>query len=244
MLSAKERKKLIIKATSTVVIVLVLLSIIRTLILHEDLLRSDFAYVLFVKEFLFSIITATLVALCLLLIIKEDFQKINQKAINYAFTDGLTGLYNRHYLNDFLEKFDIFQKENTLFAVVFTDIDKFKEINDTMGHLTGDCILKCLAKSLKSLTRETDILCRYGGEEFLIIYDKISKNDIVQKAQKIRKDIQNSIFECEHHNITVSIGVSFGKKGDDINIIIKEADEALYIAKNSGRNCVRVFDKE
>lgn len=244
MMNNKEKKSFILRTAATVLIALVVLSIIRTLIIHQDLLRSDFSYMLFIQEAVFSIISALIITLLLFLSLREDLKKINIKAHNYAFTDGLTGLYNRHYLNDFLEKFDVLQKENSMFAVIFIDIDKFKEINDTIGHLAGDCILKSLALRLKYLTQDADILCRYGGEEFVIICSDISEENIVQKAQKIREEIQNSIFECEHVNITISIGLSFGKKGYDINSVINEADEALYIAKKSGRNCLIVFDNK
>lgn len=244
MLSTKEKKSLILRAGTIVLIALIVLSIIRTLVLYQDLLRSNFSYMIFIQEAVFSIVSAVLITLSLSLSLKDDLRKINIKAIGYAFTDGLTGLYNRHYLNDFLEKFNILQKENSMFAVVFIDIDKFKDINDTLGHLVGDCILKSLAIRLKSLTSDADILCRYGGEEFVIICNDVSKKYIVQKVEKIREDIQNSTFECDYAKITISIGFSFGKKGDDINSVLNEADEALYKAKNSGRNCVSLFENQ
>jgi diguanylate cyclase (GGDEF)-like protein len=243
MLSVKERKKLILKMLSTVLVVLIFLSIIKILVIYKDLFSREFIYTLFIKEVVFSIVSAVIVALLLFFILEKAFKKINKRALNYAFTDGLTGLYNRHYLEDFLEKFDIFQKENSFFAIAFIDIDKFKYINDETGHLSGDCILKCLANKLKSLVRDTDMLCRYGGEEFVIIYNEVSKKDIELKVEKIRVEIENSIFKCDYSKITISIGLSFGQKGDDINMVLKEADEALYMAKNDGRNCVKIFDK-
>lgn len=242
MLNFKEKKNIIFKIISAVLITLIVMSVVRTFSIYQDSFGSEFIYTLFMKEVVFSIITAAIVAFFICLILRDDFKRMNNKANNYAFTDGLTGLYNRHYLNDFLEKFDALQKEKALFAVAFIDIDRFKDINDTSGHLTGDCILKHLANKLKSLTRSTDMLCRYGGEEFVIIYNDVSRDDIVQKVEKIREEVQNTIFTCEHRQITISIGVSFGQKGDDINVIINEADEALYIAKRSGRNYVKVFE--
>lgn len=244
MLSIKEKRSLVLRIISTVLIVLIFLSAIRALIIYQGLPGGNFIYVLFIRETIFSIVSAIIVALLLFLLLREDFQNLNKRALDYAFTDGLTGLYNRHYLNDFLEKFNLFQRDSYFFAVAFIDIDRFKDINDEMGHLVGDCILKCLANKLKSLTRGTDILCRYGGEEFVIIYNEVLRKDIEQKIEKIREEIQNTSFECDYTNVTISIGLSFGKKGDDINMILKEADEALYMAKNGGRNCVRVFDKE
>ncbi len=244
MLSIKEKKSLILRVVAVVLAALILLSIIRILIIYEELPNSNLVYLLFIKEIIFSMVSALFIAVLIYIIIKEDVQKINTKAVNYAFTDGLTGLYNRHYLNDFLQKFKILHKKDSVFAVAFIDIDKFKEINDTLGHITGDCILRCLALKLKSLTRATDILCRYGGEEFVIIYSDISKEDIEEKMQQIRVSVQNMSFKCDRTDITISIGLSFGKKGDDINKILQESDEALYMAKNAGRNCVKLFDKE
>lgn len=244
MLSNKEKKSLVLRIVITVLIALTFISTIRTFVVDQNLLIGSSIYTLFIKEIIFSTITAAMVASLLFLILKEDFYNLNKKAVNYAFTDGLTGLYNRHYLNDFLEKFNLLQRDNYFFAVAFIDIDRFKDVNDKLGHLVGDCILKCLANKLKSLTRETDILCRYGGEEFVIIYNQVLKKDIEQKIEKIREEIQDSTFKCDHTNVTISIGLSFGKKDDDINRVLKEADEALYIAKNSGRNCVSVFDKK
>ena len=124
---------------------------------------------------------------------------------------------------------------------MFIDIDKFKQVNDTLGHATGDCMLKILALKLKSSVRPSDILCRYGGEEFIIIISDISKERALAKAEQIRVDIQDMIFDCKQQSITISVGLSFGSRDDDINQVIEESDQALYIAKESGRNCVKVF---
>ncbi|OHE07163.1 MAG: diguanylate cyclase, partial [Sulfurimonas sp. RIFCSPLOWO2_12_FULL_34_6] len=174
MIKKSEQKKLIIKVIVVILLALVPLSALRVLLVYDD-----FTYIIFFKELIFSVISALVVASILYLITKKEIRKINAKARSYAFTDGLTGLYNRHYLNDFLLKFKILRKEGSVFAIAFIDIDKFKEINDTLGHEAGDCILKCLALKLKSLTRTTDTLCRYGGEEFVIIYNDIAKDDIL-----------------------------------------------------------------
>ncbi|MGE4420179.1 MAG: GGDEF domain-containing protein [Sulfurimonas sp.] len=238
MITNEEKRKLVFKVVTTILATLLPLSALRVLLIHGNL-----TFMLFIKEMLFSIVFGFIVVLILYMTTKKEIKEINSKARNYAFRDALTGLYNRHYLNDFLAKFKRLHKKESIFAVAFIDIDKFKEINDTLGHEAGDCILRCLALKLKSLTRSTDILCRYGGEEFVIIYNDTSKKEMFEKMEQIRESIQNSSFECEHTNITISIGLSFGKKEDDINEILQEADKALYMAKNAGRNCVKIFLK-
>ena len=238
MITNEEKRKLVFKVVTTILATLLPLSALRVLLIHGNL-----TFMLFIKEMLFSIVFGFIVVLILYMTTKKEIKEINSKARNYAFRDALTGLYNRHYLNDFLAKFKRLHKKESIFAVAFIDIDKFKEINDTLGHEAGDCILRCLALKLKSLTRSTDILCRYGGEEFVIIYNDTSKKEMFEKMKQIRESIQNSSLECEHTNITISIGLSFGKKEDDINEILQEADKALYMAKNAGRNCVKIFLK-
>ncbi|MFA5233549.1 MAG: GGDEF domain-containing protein [Sulfurimonas sp.] len=238
MITNEEKKRLVFKAVIIILATLLPLSALRVLLIHGNL-----TFMLFIKEMLFSIVFGFIVALILYMTTKKEIKQINAKARNYAFRDALTGLYNRHYLNDFLTKFKRLHKRESIFAVAFIDIDKFKEINDTLGHEAGDCILRCLALKLKSLTRSTDILCRYGGEEFVIIYNDISKKEMFEKMEQIRESIQNTSFKCGHTNITISIGLSFGKKEDDINEVLQEADKALYMAKNAGRNCVKIFLK-
>lgn len=244
MISSKEKLYLIAKIVSIIFIALIILSIIRVLSLHADIVQSDLIYIVLLEETIFSIGSTIFVLLILFLILKKDIQKINAKALNLAFTDGLTGLYNRHYLNEFLSKFSLLRKEDTKFAIAFIDIDKFKKVNDTLGHATGDCILRCLAKSFKSLTRSKDILCRYGGEEFVIIFSDISEEEALSKVELIRSRVQEMLFECKQERVTISIGLSFGTKDDDINLIMEEADSALYMAKDAGRNRVEKFTKE
>ena len=236
MISNKEKKELLFKTLSIVLSSLIILSLIRVLATSSDL-----TYRLFTIELSFSILSAAFVIFFLYLFVNKEFYRVNNRALNYAFTDALTGLYNRHYLNDFLEKFTSMRKDDTNFAVVFIDIDNFKLVNDTLGHVAGDCILKILASKLKSLTRSKDILCRYGGEEFIIIFSDIPKEKALKKAEHIRSSIQDMLFDCGQHNITISIGLSFGTKEKDINQSIQEADKALYMAKDAGKNCVKVF---
>lgn len=243
MIDSTEKKHLIIKVMAIVLIGLMVISILRMLLLQINILQGDSIYIYLTREMIFSILSSAFIVLCMYIMMKTEIQKINYKVLNLAFTDGLTGLYNRHYLNDFLEKFSSLRKEDANFSILFVDIDKFKEVNDNLGHKTGDCILKCLAESFKTLVRPNDILCRYGGEEFVIIFSDITKVDSLLKAEKIRSSIEKMRFNCEQKRITISIGMSFGSNGDEINEVMEEADSALYMAKDAGRNCVKVFGK-
>ncbi|EDZ63610.1 diguanylate cyclase (GGDEF domain) [Sulfurimonas gotlandica GD1] len=242
MISYDEKKHLVYKAIFIVASALIVLSIVRILVLHHDAQDIALIYDLIFKEMFFSISSAVFIIFILYLSIKKELYQVNNKAVTYAFKDALTGLNNRHYLNNFLENFTSLRKEDTDFAVVFIDIDRFKLINDSLGHSTGDCILKSLALSLQSLIRPGDTLCRYGGEEFVIIFTEIYKQDVLRKVEQIRESIERRTFECKEQKITISAGISFGLRDDDINEVMEHSDKALYMAKDAGRNCVKVFN--
>ncbi|MEA2100224.1 MAG: GGDEF domain-containing protein [Campylobacterota bacterium] len=240
MINNRERKNLIIKIIFITLISLAIFSVGRVLFLYDTVTDDYLRYLFILKEMLISMFAAIFV-FSILYDDKKELYRMNNKAINYAFRDALTGLYNRRYLDDFLEKFSVFQKEDSKFAIIFIDIDNFKEINDNFGHISGDCILKSLAVKLNSLVRSKDILCRYGGEEFVVVLSDISKEDAYKKGEQIRITIQDMLFKCKKESITVSVGLSFGNKDDDINRLIDEADKALYMAKGAGKNCIKVF---
>lgn len=247
MISYEEKKRLVSKIIFIVISTLILLSIIRVLLLHYDVGDTSLIYNLFFKELFFSILSAIFIIAILYLFIKKEIMRVNSKAskaMSYAFTDALTGLNNRHYLNDFLKKFAALNKYDSDFAVVFIDIDRFKLVNDTLGHLTGDCILKALALSLQSLIRPGDTLCRYGGEEFVIIFSDIFKQDALSKVEQIRNCIEKRSFDCKEQKITISAGISFGSRDNDINEVMEHSDKALYMAKDAGRNCIKVYNPD
>ncbi len=156
------------------------------------------------------------------------------------FIDSLTKAYNR-------KKFEKLKRNliNTKVCIVMADIDNFKNINDTYGHSKGDEVLKILVETLKNNLRESDTIIRWGGEEFLIIFHGTSKIEIGKKiAEGIRKAIENiEIYGVG--KITCSFGVSckYISNENDIDELIKLADKALYVAKNSGKNRVEVLNK-
>lgn len=152
-----------------------------------------------------------------------------------SVTDELTGLTNRRTMTDLLEKWT---ENNMPYAVIMLDLDHFKRVNDTYGHLVGDDVLRYFAKKLKSHADEQDICCRYGGEEFIILLPHQNTDDAYALAEKIRADIAATISPTGEQ-LTVSCGAASNEnrkcnEQDVINI----ADKALYLAKESGRNRV------
>ena len=124
------------------------------------------------------------------------------------------------------------------------DIDFFKKVNDKYGHFVGDEVLKMLTKNINDNIRNSDILARMGGEEFVVLLNETNEEEALEIAQKIRKIIENSNLEYNDINVqvTISIGLSMlnHEKDNEIDEILIRADEALYISKNSGRNKVSI----
>jgi diguanylate cyclase (GGDEF)-like protein/PAS domain S-box-containing protein len=161
-----------------------------------------------------------------------------------ATRDPLTGVFNRRYLNDTLQRELVrAQRDNTELSLALLDIDYFKKLNDTYGHDGGDAALKAFADLLVKSTRSSDIICRYGGEEFLIVMPATGLHIAQQRLEQIRQafgDMRINYGQEQIHT-TVSIGVAaFPVHGKSAREIIKAADQALYAAKGGGRNRVIV----
>lgn len=178
-----------------------------------------------------------------------ELVKFYNKLRNEATTDFLTGLNNvRQFDKIFnsVSKQTIRNKENL--SLIFLDIDYFKKINDTYGHIAGDAILKNLADILRNTCREFDIISRNGGEEFSVLLLDCSATDVVRIAEGIRKNVEvNKFYISDKVSIyvTVSIGVSiYPDKTNDIDMLLKNADLALYEAKRTGRNKVMVYNNK
>ena len=159
----------------------------------------------------------------------------------FANLDFLTGVYNRRYffnhIKDFLNK-------NKKFAIAMLDIDYFKKINDAYGHDVGDLVLKNLALILKNNTKGSDIIARFGGEEFCIALANVDEKNAISFFVKLKNIISKESIKIKNITIkyTVSIGVYINEDQlEEINLIIKHADEALYRAKNEGRNRVEIY---
>jgi len=172
-----------------------------------------------------------------------QFKQTQDKLKEIAMKDGLTGLYNHALLIELFEKeIDKQQRNNGSISFAMIDIDNFKKINDTYGHISGDTVLKELSNILMSSVRGGDIVGRYGGEEFSIVFLGIDEQNAFQLCERIRKEVEDFNFEIgiETVKITISIGINFNELKGIINKreIIQKADEALYRAKHNGRNRV------
>ncbi|MCM8765521.1 MAG: GGDEF domain-containing protein [Candidatus Omnitrophica bacterium] len=159
-----------------------------------------------------------------------------------ATTDSLTGLYVRGKIMELLEEeLDRAKRHRLPFTFLMLDIDHFKECNDRYGHLTGDYVLREISRLLKTNLREIDLVGRYGGEELSILLLSTRKEEAKIVAERIREAIEKYSFQAygEKFQVTVSLGGAvFPEDGETVIQLISRADEALYSAKNRGRNCV------
>ncbi|TKI68673.1 diguanylate cyclase [Sulfurimonas crateris] len=160
-------------------------------------------------------------------------------------TDSLTGLWNRRHLEEALEsEFKRAKRYNKELSIMIIDLDLFKNINDTYGHMAGDEVLREISAKIKKCQRETDFIGRYGGEEIVIILPETDLHTSSKVAEAIREEIEKEPveFEGEVINVTASIGISsLQSEHENYATLFSEADEALYNAKKLGRNRVEVF---
>ncbi|MCK9398198.1 MAG: GGDEF domain-containing protein [Methylobacter sp.] len=163
------------------------------------------------------------------------------QALKMAYTDPLTQTHNRAAFNDSINReMSLAARNAKSLSVIFFDIDHFKTINDTYGHDCGDTTLAFCAKWIKESLRDSDIVFRYGGEEFVILLSDTDAYGAELLAERIRASIEHHTiaYDMETIKITASLGVSTLRKDDTIESFIKRADEAMYTAKNNGRNQV------
>nr|WP_320016816.1 diguanylate cyclase [uncultured Desulfobacter sp.] len=179
--------------------------------------------------------------------LKKEMNQSIKKMAEKSITDQLTGLYNRNYMDGVLTReIDRAKRYENSLCCLIMDLDHFKNINDTYGHLCGDFILQKFSALLLSLKRKSDYIFRYGGEEFICLIPQTDLKGALQFAERIRSQCQEKEFVYQKNtiHITVSIGVS---SFDDMEkkrqgaALIDNADKALYEAKTEGRNCVKVF---
>ena len=159
-----------------------------------------------------------------------------------ALHDKLTGLYNRHYLTEIGDlKFARAKRHNEDLSVIMSDVDHFKAVNDTYGHLAGDKVLQAMGALLNKTKRAEDLTARYGGEEFVIVLEHCNANSAKDKADEIR--VKLSKMNIDGICVTASFGVAqLNKEHKNFEDLLKDADEALYRAKESGRNRVVIYN--
>jgi len=178
--------------------------------------------------------------------LRENLNVVRKEAL----TDGLTGLANRKALDKSLETAvrEAHESEGTL-TLLMMDIDRFKDFNDTHGHLIGDQVLRLVARSLKDGIKGRDLAARYGGEEFAIILPEtnieagIHVGNILRRAVETKK-VVNRTSGQDLGQITLSVGVAELFEHEDANSLISRADEALYAAKQAGRNTVIAYNQD
>jgi len=172
-------------------------------------------------------------------------KQFEQKLADMATHDSLTGLPNRTLLSDRLTMgLALSRRSGNKLAVLMLDLDKFKVINDTMGHAVGDQLLKAVAERLTSVLRKSDTVARIGGDEFVLVLPQIASPDnAANLAQRILDVFQEPfIFDGHQLNVTTSIGISvYPEDGKEIHILLKNADNAMYWAKEQGRDMYRFY---
>ncbi len=162
----------------------------------------------------------------------------NRKLMKASYTDALTGLPNRRFAMEQMEQ--LWQQDEPL-SLIMADIDKFKSFNDTYGHDVGDLVLQETAAAFRAVCRPEDLVCRLGGEEFVIILPNTNRDQAAQCGERVRAGLESHRIESEafQGSVTASFGVSQrGSETADPSTLLKAADEALYQAKESGRNRV------
>ena len=173
-------------------------------------------------------------------------KKAQHQLQHLAHHDGLTGLPNRIVFNDRVQQvLALARREQHLAAILFLDLDRFKIINDTLGHAVGDHLLREVARRLKSCVREVDTVARLGGDEFAIILANLAaRSDAEQVAGKVLRALARPAQIDEHELfITTSIGISYSPEhGEEVEALLKRADTAMYQAKSHGRNNFQVYD--
>ena len=159
-----------------------------------------------------------------------------------ATTDGLTGCYNKRYFNEELtSRLQAAERFGRKLSLVITDIDHFKVVNDTYGHATGDVVIREVGAILRRLKRDTDIVARFGGEEFCILCEETDSEGAVRLAERVRTELAETVFETElgKLQVTCSLGVAtYPITAGDGLALFEASDRALYVAKQAGRNRV------
>jgi diguanylate cyclase (GGDEF)-like protein len=177
---------------------------------------------------------------------QKALQEANTQLKALSRTDGLTGLNNRAYWQECLEQeFERFARLQEASTLVMFDIDHFKNINDTYGHQAGDKVIQSIADTLKHHARKTDIVGRYGGEEYGAILAGTRGDAAMTFAERLRASVENTVIQYGEHKlaVTISLGVAEVRIDQDGALgWLEEADQALYKSKQSGRNWVTLFD--
>jgi diguanylate cyclase (GGDEF)-like protein len=167
----------------------------------------------------------------------------HEEIYRLTIIDALTGIHNKRFLMEFLDReLARSARHHRPLSILMFDIDRFKTINDELGHLGGDVTLRELAATVRANVRREDLFARYGGEEFAVVLVETNHQGATELGERIRRLVEKRSFEYEgkKYQVTISIGVAAtdGEEGLTVSEILRRADEKLYEAKNSGRNLV------
>lgn len=181
--------------------------------------------------------------------LQDDLKRSNELLLELSNTDHLTGLFNRRYLMEAMDKeLQRAERKNGCLSLILLDIDYFKGVNDTYGHIQGDVVLQKVSQQLQKELRSYDIAARYGGEEFIAVLPDASLKEAAFVAERIRYAIEQLRFSGDISGIsmTASLGVAEFRKlehNNSVDAFIKLADDALYKAKANGRNRVEFAEE-
>lgn len=176
--------------------------------------------------------------------LNEQLREANMKLRILSSVDSLSGLYNQRVFHEEFQKHFLalegYRESESIFSLIVIDIDFFKSINDSEGHLFGDTVIKTVSKTIKSSIRSSDKAFRYGGDEFIILLPGATREHAFIVAEKIRSAVEQSeiLHKFNTLKVTVSAGVSSSDEAGGLNELMEIADKRLYESKNRGRNCV------
>ncbi|MCC8368587.1 MAG: PleD family two-component system response regulator [Rickettsia endosymbiont of Oxypoda opaca] len=174
---------------------------------------------------------------------QDNLRNDLEQSVNLAAKDGLTGLFNRRYFDIHIKQMIEKANEGEIsLHLLMCDVDDFKHVNDSYGHQAGDTVLKIVTRVLKNTFRVTDLIARFGGEEFTVLLSDMNMEQAIHTAERIRVKIECMDFQIEGQpepiHKTISIGVTEYKKGESVTDFIERSDKAMYMAKTSGKNKV------
>ena len=196
--------------------------------------------------FAFAVGFVTSISIAVLIFFLKREQNSRKELLILSTLDPLTKIYNRRYFMDIAGHLNKeFSHHHMYGFIIMFDLDHFKKINDTYGHQAGDKVLIEVADLVNSLIREDDVLARYGGEEFIIFASEVSADQVMQLAERIRVNVEQTSVRVGEHtiNVTISVGVSHASPHNILEDAINLADVSLYKAKEKGRNQIVFLDR-
>lgn len=208
-------------------------------------LRSG-AYDYIVKPVRMGIVKEVVKRACERIELQKQLMEATRQLQILAVTDDLTNVYNQRYFKERLtEEFERTQRYSQPLSCMMIDVDRFKTLNDTYGHLEGDKILKKIAQVIKESIRSSDLLARYGGDEFILLLPQTPSDKAFMVAERIKAGITDNFASSyqELGSLTVSLGISTipNPEVKEETDLVSQADKALYAAKRAGRNCIEII---